>query len=110
GPTRLMMLVAAAVQAAPGLYLQSVSPKADRLLFSGSSRSVTSVASLVAKLENTPTIHDVELRQYFEDDDKDGRLNFKFDLDFAYQPAGREVPKQVMGTASAPHPAPGPGI
>lgn len=111
GPTRLMTLVAAAVNRAPGLYLQSVTPKEDRLQMSGTSRSVTSVAGLVAALETTANIHDVELREYYQDDDKDGRVDFRFNLDFVYQPAGgAAVPKPVAGPASAARPAPARGI
>ena len=93
GPVRLMELVAAAVNKAPGLYLRSVAPKDNRLVFSGSSATVSAIADLVAALETTPDVHDVELREYFEEDAQDGRAAFKFTVDCVFQPASRAPAK-----------------
>jgi Tfp pilus assembly protein PilN len=103
GPSELMTLVANAVNRAPGLFLQSVQPKDNKLQFAGSSRSVTAIAGLVAALETTADVHDVQLRDFYEDDDKDGSLSYKFDLDCVFEPGAGS------GTATAPASPAGPG-
>jgi Tfp pilus assembly protein PilN len=112
GPTQLMMLLAGMVNRAPGLYLISVTPKEGRLLFNGASSSVTSIADFFGALNAAGNFRDVQLREYYEDDDKDGRVNFKFSLDCVYSPAGQTaaVSAQASGKPGNTPPAPARGI
>lgn len=104
GPGRLMSLVADAVNRAPGLYLESVTPKNDRLIFAGTSRSVIAIASLVAALESAPDAHDVELREYYENDQKDGEIAYKFNVDCKFQPAANRAPRQTEAAPATRRP------
>ena len=100
GPTRLMAVVAQVVNHAPGLFLRSVLPKENRVVFAGTSRSVIDIASLVAALERAPEFSDVVLREYYEDDDKDGRAAYKFTVDGIFQPHSPAGLQTAAGAAT----------
>jgi len=106
GPTDLMMLLAGVVNRAPGLYLTSVTPREGRLLFNGASSSETSIAGFVGALKATDSFQDVQLREFYEDDDKDGRVNFKFTLDCIYSPPGPATATVAAANPGKPGAAP----
>lgn len=113
GPTDLMMLLAGIVNRAPGLYLISIAPREGRLLFNGASSSVTSIAGFFRELNAAGNFHDVQLREFYEDDEKDGRVNFKFSLDCIYSPAGETtaaVAPAAPGKPGTATPAPARGM
>lgn len=87
GPSQLMTVLGTAVTRAPGLYLLSVAPKDQRLVINGASGSVAAIADFVTALGTVASFQDVNLHEYFEDDQQ-GRINFKFSLDCVYNPGG----------------------
>lgn len=114
GPVAFMVSLQAAVNRAPALYLVTAASKDGRIALSGSAESVTAVADLVGALEASAGYSDVLLREYHEDDAKDGRVFFKFGLDFMFQPPAAllaitppasEV-KPVAAPAAQPKPNP----
>jgi hypothetical protein len=52
---------------------------------------VVSIAELVSTLRTAGDFRDVQLRQYFEDD-RQGQVNFRFNLDCVYRPPSAAVP------------------
>ncbi len=108
GPQRLMTLLGDAVNRVNGLYLLSVSTEKGRLTIHGQSDHMNGVADFITALQSIPAFADVQLRQIFEDDQKNGAVSFKFDLDCEYQPVP-EAPRAsaVVIPASAPARLPG---
>ena len=91
GPSDLMTELGTIVNRITGLYLTSVSPREGRLVVSGLAGSVASIADFVAALRTAQDFQDVQLRQYFEDD-REGQVNFRFNLDCVYKPPSAAVP------------------
>jgi Tfp pilus assembly protein PilN len=91
GPVEFLASLEEAVNRAPGLYLTSVGSKDGRLALSGEAGSVAPIADLVTALQGSGGYHDVSLREYHQDDDKDGRVRFKYSLDFTFQPPAAAV-------------------
>lgn len=83
-PEHLMTQLAGMVNGAPELYLMSVTPQGGRITLSGVSNSVTSIATFVRSFQTGDGFGDVQLREYYEDDEKDGRVSYKFSLEFSY--------------------------
>jgi Tfp pilus assembly protein PilN len=105
GPSQLMTELAAAVNGAPNLYLISVTPQGGRLALTGASTSTNAIATLVRSLQGADGFGDVQLREYYEDDQKDGRVSFRFSLDFSY--AAPATPRTADAAPAAPPGAPG---
>ena len=82
------------------LYLLTVSPDGARVAIRGQSDSVASIANFIASLKNSPSFVDVQLRQYYQDD-QNNRLSFKFNLDFAYKPPSTVHPPAQAAGATA---------
>lgn len=104
GPAALLSALGETVNQTRGLYLLTVSAETSRLNIQGQSDSVESIASFVAALKRAGSFDDVQLRQFFQDD-QDNRVSFKFNLDCA-------LPSPVIaapGAASAPASAAKPG-
>lgn len=91
GPSDLMAELGAIVNRITGLYLISVSPRENRLVVSGLAGSVVSIADFVGALRTAADFQDVQLRQYFEDD-REGQVNFRFNLDCVYKPPSATAP------------------
>jgi Tfp pilus assembly protein PilN len=66
------------------LYLLTVSPDGPRVSIKGQSNSVESIANFIGNLLNSGRFQDVQLRQYFQDD-QHNRLSFKFSIDCIYK-------------------------
>ncbi|HEV2423583.1 MAG TPA: hypothetical protein VGZ29_02020 [Terriglobia bacterium] len=104
GPVAFLVSLQQAVNRAPALNLTSVGPKDGRTAMNGAASMVTAVADLVAALQTSEGYQDVLLREYHEDDDKAGRVRFKFNLDFTFQPP--PLPPAAAGSLpSAARPA-----
>lgn len=91
GPSELMTLLGGIVNRTAGLYLASVSPKDNRLLVSGIAGSAASIADFVEALRTAQEFQDVQLQQYFEED-REGQVGFKFNLDCVYKPPTSAAP------------------
>jgi Tfp pilus assembly protein PilN len=85
------------------LFLATVTPEGERLSIKGQSTSVESMAVFIASLTRSRSFDDVQLRQYFEDD-QDNRLAYRFSLDCIYRlPAGTlPVTAQPAAASVAP--------
>ncbi|HEV2380178.1 MAG TPA: PilN domain-containing protein [Terriglobia bacterium] len=96
-PEQLMTQLAGMVNGAPELFLMSVTPQGGRITLSGVSNSVTSIATFVRSFQTGDGFGDVQLREYYEDDEKDGRVSYKFSLEFSYV-----APTTTRTAAAAP--------
>ncbi len=99
GPVEFMTSLAALVNRTNDLYLLSVTPSGNRMAIRGQSNSVESIATFIAALKQHGGYEEVQLRQYFEDD-QNNRLAFKFNLDFVYK--GPTPPTQAPPPAGQP--------
>jgi Tfp pilus assembly protein PilN len=87
GPVELMNALADTVNDTSEIYLLSVGADGERLLVKGQSPSAGSIADFLGALKRQGSFHDVHLRQYYQEDEKES-VNFKFDLDCVYAPGG----------------------
>ncbi len=106
GPVVFLVSLQEAVNRAPALNLLTVGPRDGRLSLNGAASSVTAVADLVSALQSSTGYQDVPLREYHEDDDKGGRVRFKFSLDFRFEPPASEVAADLPAGAAKPAGAP----
>jgi hypothetical protein len=67
------------------LYLLQVNPEGNLLHVRGQASGVPAIAQFIKALMDSPRFGDVELKQYYQDD-QHGHINFKFNLDCAYVP------------------------
>lgn len=100
GPSDLMTVLGAIVNRTAGLYLTSVSPKDDRLVVSGTAGSAATIADFVQALRTAREFQDVQLRQYFEED-REGQVNFRFNLDCVYKPPETLTPDPSVAGSPA---------
>jgi Tfp pilus assembly protein PilN len=106
GPVELMTTLGAVVNRRTDIYLVSVAPAAgDRVAIRGQTSSVESMADFMSALDHSGSFADVQLRQFFEDDEQ-GRVNYKFNLDCAYKlPMAAATPaEQPAAPATTPPP------
>lgn len=87
GPVEFMSALGDTVSRTRDVYLVSVGPEGGRLLVKGQAGSVGSIASFITALKRSGAFSEVELGQYYQDDQAE-RLTFKFDLRCVYQAAG----------------------
>lgn len=85
GPVDMMTVLGNVVNRSTDLYLLTVNPDGARVAMRGQANSVHSIANFIAHLQDTGRFHDVQLRQYYQDDDQYKRLSFKFNLDCVYR-------------------------
>ena len=84
GPVDFMTYLGTVATHNPDLYLLTVSPDGARVAIKGQSNSVESIANFIANLQSSGRFSDVQLRQYFQDD-QFSRLAFKFNIDCVYK-------------------------
>jgi Tfp pilus assembly protein PilN len=97
GPVDYMDRLGDIVNRSNDLYLLTATPEGSRVTIRGQSNSVESIANFVANLKNSGSFDDVQLRQYYQDD-QSGRLSFKFNLDCVYKlPSAARPPAQAAG-------------
>ena len=97
----LMNALADSVNETSEVYLLEVSADGERLLVKGQSSSQRSIADFLGALKRDGSFHDVRLRQYYQDDEKES-VNFKFDLDCIYAPRGSPAPSAQPTPPSPP--------
>jgi Tfp pilus assembly protein PilN len=100
GPVDFMTALGNVVNRSNDLYLLTVTPEGGRVGIRGQSNSVESVANFIANLKNSGSFEDVQLRQYFQDDQQN-RMSFKFHLDCAYK-LPSAAPPAAQPAAAAP--------
>ncbi len=99
GPVELMTALGDTVNQTRDLYLMSASPQGDQLLLEGRAASVESIAGFIAALKHSGSFAEVELREYYQDDEAE-RVTFKFDLNCVYRRAGADG-RPSAGTLTA---------
>lgn len=99
GPVELMNTLGATVDKTTDLYLMTVGREGSRLVIKGQADTVHSIARFIAALKTSPVFEDVQLRQYFQDDQR-GRTSYKFNVDCLYKIPG--APSNVSGPAPQP--------
>jgi Tfp pilus assembly protein PilN len=107
GPVDLMINIGNVVNKADDLYILTMTPDGARTAIKGQANTVHSIANFISNLKAAGVFHDVQLRQYYQDDQFD-RLSFKFNIDFVYQPPAPAPPagqQQATGPGAAGRPA-----
>lgn len=84
GPVDFMTYLANVATHNTDLYLLTVAPEGARVVIKGQSNSVESIANFIANLQGSGRFQDVQLRQYYQDD-QFSRLAFKFNVDCVYK-------------------------
>jgi Tfp pilus assembly protein PilN len=102
GPVDLMTALANTVNRTSDLYLLTAGMEGNRLAIRGQANSVESIANFISALKEAKGFSDVQLRQYYQDD-QHNRTTYKFNIDCAYTVAPAAVP---AGAAAAPAPPP----
>jgi len=101
GPVEMMTALGDVINRTSDVYLYTVSPTADRLVLKGQSGTVDSMANLLAYMKSSGYFDDVQLLQFYQDD-QHSHLTYKFTVDClvkspnatvaaAPQPAGQRV-------------------
>jgi Tfp pilus assembly protein PilN len=80
GPVEMMTALGDVINRTSDVYLYTVSPTADRLVLKGQSGTVDSMANLLAYMRSSGYFDDVQLLQFYQDD-QHNRLTYKFTLD-----------------------------
>jgi Tfp pilus assembly protein PilN len=100
GPVDFMTALGNVVNRSSDLYLLTVAPEGARVAIRGQANSVESIANFVANLKNSGRFDEVQLRQYYQDDQYN-RLSFKFQLDCVYKMPGA-APAAAQPAAATP--------
>jgi Tfp pilus assembly protein PilN len=108
GPTEFMNALGNVVDKTPNdLYLFSVTPQGDRVVIHGQAGSVNSVATLLYLMKTSAYFEDVQLRQFYEDDQQD-LIRYRFNMDCSYKsPSAAVSPTQAGARAATPPQRPG---
>jgi Tfp pilus assembly protein PilN len=111
GPTEFMNALGNVVNKTNSdLYLFSVAPQGERVVIHGQAASEHSVAALLSSMKTSGYFDDVQLRQFYEDDQQD-LVSYKFNMDCAYKsPSAAASPTQAGAGASAATPPRRPGM
>jgi Tfp pilus assembly protein PilN len=113
GPVEMMSTLGNVVNRTSDVYLYTLAPAADRILLKGQSGTVDSMANFLGYLKNSGYFQNVQLQQFYEDD-QHARVNYKFTMDCLFKsPTGAvTAPAPAAPQGAAPHgtapPAPAP--
>jgi Tfp pilus assembly protein PilN len=91
GPVDLMEGLGETVNRTRNLYLLQVTPSGNVLQIRGEASEVPAIAKFIKALMSSPKFADIKLKQYYQDN-RNGRTNFKFNLDCAYVPPAKAEP------------------
>ena len=84
GPVETMTALGATVSRTPDVFLFTMTTQGDRIALRGQAGTVNSMANFLSYLKNSAYFDDVQLRQFYQDDQYN-RLTYKFSLDFIYK-------------------------
>jgi Tfp pilus assembly protein PilN len=102
GPADFMTALGNTVNRVNDLYLIAVNPSGNRIALRGQANRVQSIADFITELNRSDRFQDVQLRQYFQDD-QDSRVTFKFNIDMRYiLPQAPAPEKKPAGAPGAP--------
>ena len=103
GPADFMASLADLTTRRPDVYLLTVAPEGNRVAIRGQANTVESISRYIGALKESNRFQDVQLRQYFQDDEYN-QLSFKFNLDCIYKlppPAAPGAPPPAGAGAPA---------
>ncbi|MGD1102167.1 MAG: PilN domain-containing protein [Terriglobia bacterium] len=101
GPVELMSTLGSIVNKTNDIYLYSLAPMGDRLKLNGQSTTVDSVANFLAFLKNSGSFDDVQLEQFYQDDQHE-RLSFKFTLSCQFKSSTGMISPTAGGASAGP--------
>lgn len=102
GPVELLSSLLNVVNKTNDVYLYSLGPAPeDKVQLKGQSGSVESMANFMAYLKNSGSFDDVQLEQFYQDD-QHSRLTYKFTLDCAFKSAPGGVSPMAGGPTAMP--------
>jgi Tfp pilus assembly protein PilN len=104
GPVELMNTLGSLVSRTNDIYLYSLTPVNERLELKGQSSTVESMANFLAFLKNSGFYEDVQLEQFYQDD-QHSRLTYKFSLSCLFKPSTGWPSPTAGGAAGAAGPA-----
>lgn len=91
GPVELMQEIGKLAKSASGAEFTSVSSEQGRLLICGRAESVKSAALLLSSCKNSPRFKDVQLRDFYRDNEK-GPASYRFEFDCNF--SSSQVPER----------------
>jgi Tfp pilus assembly protein PilN len=106
GPVELMSSLGNVVSKTTDVYLFTMAPVGEKLELKGQSGTVDSMASFMAYLKNSGYYHDIELQQFYQDDQHE-RLTYKFALNCAFKSSTGGASPTAGPMAQIPGGAPG---
>jgi Tfp pilus assembly protein PilN len=115
GPVELMSVLGNVVNKTRDVFLYTMTPAGNLLAIKGQSNSVDSMATFLSSLKNSGSFPEVQLDQFYEDDQHD-RLTYKFSVSCQFKsPTGGTVPPAgaaiaAGGAPNAPVGSPVPGL
>jgi Tfp pilus assembly protein PilN len=108
GPVELMSALGNIVGKTNDIYIYTLAPAGERLKLDGQSGSVDSMASFLAFLKNSGSFDNVQLEQFYQDDQHE-RLTYKFALSCQFRsstggasPTGGALPEGAGGPGVGP--------
>ena len=108
GPVELMSTLGNVVNKTNDIYLYTLAPAGDQLELKGQSGTVDSMANFMAFLKNSGFFDEIQLEQFYQDDQHD-RLAYKFSLNCAFKspsggvsPTSGAAPAMPAGAAGGP--------
>ena len=92
GPVELMSALGSVVSKTNDVFLYTMAPMGDRVQLKGQSGTVDSMANMLAYLKNSGSFGDVQLEQFYQDDQHE-HLAYKFTVSCAFKsPTGGVSP------------------
>jgi len=105
GPVEEMTALGDVVDRTTDVYLSTVTPQGERVVLNGLSGSVSSMASFLSDLQKSGYFDDVQLRRFFQDNQKE-QLTYKFVVDMVYKsPTAAAAAGQTAAPSGAAAPA-----
>ncbi len=106
GPVELMSALGNIVNKTNDVFLYTLAPAGDRLQLKGQSGTVDSMANFLGFLKNSGSFDDVQLEQFYQDDQHE-RLTYKFTLSCLFKSSTGGASPMAGGAAAGPA---GPGV
>jgi Tfp pilus assembly protein PilN len=102
GPVELMNSLGGVVNQTNDVFLYTMTPMGEREQLKGESGTVNSMAKFLASLKKSGAFSDVQLEQFYEDDQHD-HLTYKFTVSCQFiSPTTGTTPAAAVGAPAAP--------
>ncbi|MGA2983752.1 MAG: PilN domain-containing protein [Terriglobia bacterium] len=101
GPVELMSALGSIISKTNDVFLFSLAPTGERVQLRGQSGTIDSMTNFMAYLKNSGSFDDVQLEQFFQDDQKD-RLTYKFTLNCQFKSPTGGISPTAGGAPAGP--------